>query len=240
MGFIRFLVGVALLPLAYAATATLITLLKLPHLTREALFISEAFWLVQGILAWLLIWFFLTKPMRLYVAGHELTHALWALGFGAKVNQLQISAHGGSVKVSKSNLWITLAPYFFPFYTCLVLIIRWSVGLWLQPIPWPFFWMFLLGLTWGFHLCFTLNALSIHQPDILEYGRCFSYIVIYLLNILGICFWLLCSTSITLRDTARIMQHHTRKSYGRVSQALGTLGGCRRAPTTTQASAKPK
>src|SRR5436190_23144549 len=67
----------------------------------------------------LLVYAFLPKPMRTYVLGHELTHALWALMMGARVSGLKVRKTGGQVKTSKTNWLITLAPYFFPFYAVL-------------------------------------------------------------------------------------------------------------------------
>ena len=47
-----------------------------------------------------------------------------------------------------------------------------------------------VGLTWAFHVTFTISMLSQHQPDIQEHGRLFSYVVIYSANVLLIGLWM--------------------------------------------------
>ncbi len=188
-----------------------------------SLFSPEALWLGAGYALWLIIWFMLPQPARAYVVAHEMTHALWALLFGARVRGMRVTAAGGSVRLSKTNLMITLAPYFFPFYTVLVLLLRWAVERMVQPIPLPFVWLFLVGLTWGFHLCFTVQSLLTRQPDILEYGRVLSYAVIYLFNLLGICLWLVCTTSVTLSALVAALLLRTTAIYGDVGNLLARV-----------------
>jgi len=166
------------------------------------------------------LWFTLPQPARAYVMAHELTHALWALLFGARIRKMRVSATGGSVSLSKTNLLITLAPYFFPFYTVLVLLLRWLVGCFVQPVPLPYVWLFLVGLTWGFHLCFTVQSLLTRQPDILEYGRILSYAVIYIFNMLGILLWLICTTSISLSAVVAALLVRTVAAYSAVGNLL--------------------
>jgi hypothetical protein len=79
------------------------------------------------------MWFFLPHPVKTYVVAHELTHALWGLLCGARVSHLRVSEGGGSVRLSKSNIVITLAPYFFPLYTILVILLRFAVGYFVHP-----------------------------------------------------------------------------------------------------------
>lgn len=193
--FFRLVAGLALIPLCVAMTLALLDLLRG---LAGGLFSPEVLWLGIGYTLWLVLWFVMPQPARAYVMAHELTHALWALLFGARIRKMKVTAKGGSVSLSKTNLLITLAPYFFPFYTVLVLLLRWLVGCFVQPVPLPYVWLFLVGLTWGFHLCFNVQSLLTRQPDILEYGRILSYAVIYIFNLLGILLWLICTTSISL------------------------------------------
>ncbi len=60
---------------------------------------------------------------------------VWGLIFGARVGRLDIQPTGGSVHLTKTNTLITLAPYFFPFYTMLLVAIRLLLGLFLDPAP---------------------------------------------------------------------------------------------------------
>lgn len=212
--FISFLVGLALLPLCVAVTLSLLDILRSLSASSDTIFSPATIWLLAGYLIWLGVWFVLPPPVRTYVMAHELTHALWGLMFGARVRNLRVSDKGGSVSLSKTNLLITLAPYFFPFYTMVVIVLHWVVGLFVHPIPLPFLWLFLVGFTWGFHLCFTVQSLMTHQPDIHEYGRLFSYTIIYLFNLAGICLWIVCTTSASLLTLAGILSARALLVYG--------------------------
>ncbi|MBQ9343614.1 MAG: hypothetical protein IJT88_00165 [Kiritimatiellae bacterium] len=180
----KFLLGLLLLPVCAALTLTfcrVVTVLaeapsRLPWLHVAAT--------VAGAAIWLLVWFLLPRMTRTYVLGHELTHALWTLFFGGRPSDLKVTSSGGSVRVTRNNVWVSLAPYFFPFYTILVLLV-WLVVRAIWPIARPYapialFWM---GLTWAFHLTFTFHYLRGGQPDVYEHGRLFSYALIYLLNL---------------------------------------------------------
>jgi hypothetical protein len=216
----RLVAGLALIPLCVAVTSALLDLLRGLAGDSGRLFSPEALWLGIGYTLWLVLWFTLPQPARAYVMAHELTHALWALLFGARIRKMRVSATGGSVSLSKTNLLITLAPYFFPFYTVLVLLLRWLVGCFVQPVPLPYVWLFLVGLTWGFHLCFTVQSLLTRQPDILEYGRILSYAVIYIFNMLGILLWLICTTSISLSAVVAALLVRTVAAYSAVVNLL--------------------
>lgn len=180
--FLKWCIGLAALPAAVAATMTfagqLQTDLAWRHLDQTT------WWFAGGFAVWLLLYFLLPRPMWTYVLGHELTHAIWGLLMGAKVSRLKVSDRGGSVTLTKSNTLITLAPYFFPFYTVLTLIAYLLASLWLDMTIYRPFWYAVFGLTWAFHLTFTISMLGIRQPDIQEHGRLFSYTLIYLINLL--------------------------------------------------------
>ena len=217
---LRFLTGVALLPLCVAVTLALLDILGgLPH-PADKLFSPETTWLLTGYFLWLAMWFFLPQPVKTYVVAHELTHALWGLIFGARVSRLKVTDKGGSVNLSKSNMMITLAPYFFPLYTVIVILAHWGIGLFVKPMPLPLLWLFLVGLTWSFHVCFTIQSLTTEQPDVNEYGRIFSYVVIYLFNLAGVGLWIACTTSASFDAFSLALVHHTSAVYASVSDEI--------------------
>ena len=183
----KFLVGLALLPLGAALTMTFWRAIVILAQSPTRLPLLHAFAGVSGIAIWALIWLFLPPLTRTYVLGHELTHALWAVLCGGKASGLKVTDRGGSVRVSKNNVWVTLAPYFFPLYTFLVAM-AWLLSAWLCPAVKPYapIFVFWIGLTWSFHLTFTVRFLAFNQPDVREHGRLFSYALIYALNILSI------------------------------------------------------
>jgi hypothetical protein len=194
--FTLFFIGLLLLPLCVATTQAVGDVLR--HTDQAgSLFSLETGCLALGYFAWLGCWFFLPQPVKVYILGHELTHALWAVLFGGKAKNLKVKESGGSVNVTKSNVIITLAPYFFPFYTMLLIALLLVVRLFVTPLPYPLVWLFFVGFTWSFHFTFTIQSLWTHQPDIHEYGRLFSYSLIYLLNVLGIALWMVCTMSVS-------------------------------------------
>ena len=183
----KFLAGVLLLPLSAALTLTLGRALAILVQSPTRLPLLHAFAGVAGLVLWAVVWLFLPPLTRTYVLGHELTHALWTVLFGGKASGLTVSERGGSVRVSKNNVWVTLAPYFFPLYTFLVASV-WLLSAWLVPAGKPYYpiFTFWIGMTWSFHLTFTIRFLAYNQPDIREHGRLFSYALIYALNALSI------------------------------------------------------
>ena len=121
---------------------------------------------------------------RVYVFGHELTHALAAWGLGGKVYGMEVGPDGGHVDLSHSNAFIALAPYCVPIYT-VVVILAYRLLLWRDPaIERQEIYMFLLGSTFCFHLVFTFDSLwGNKQPDIeAGGGAVFSLALIALAN----------------------------------------------------------
>ncbi len=169
-----------------------------------------------GYLLWLVVFAFLPKPMRTYVLGHELTHALWALMMGARVEGLKVRETGGQVRTSKTNWLITLAPYFFPFYAMLFIALFflahwiWNLERYMPVL------FFLVGLGWSFHVTFTLMMLlHARQPDIQSQGRLFSLVVVYWMNVLVISLTAaLLSRSVSVAALAAAIGHDFLLAYG--------------------------
>ena len=132
--------------------------------------------------------------MRLYVFGHELTHAIWVWLWGGKVYEKQWwSRDGGYIVTDTHNFWIALAPYFYPLYS-LVVVLAFGIGslfydltnstatfLLMTPLQWLFL---LLGATWAFHLTFTVWMIPKGQTDLSSHGTFFSLVIIYLMNVI--------------------------------------------------------
>jgi amino acid permease len=133
----------------------------------------------SGFLSYLILHFLFYKPIFMHVMAHEFTHALWALIFGGKVKSLNISEEGGSVTIDKTNFLIILAPYFFPLYTFLVVLLYFIVDK-----KYIDFVIFFIGFTLSFHLVLTLFSIKQRQKDLKEVGILFSLSFVYCINLL--------------------------------------------------------
>ncbi len=146
---------------------------------------ADTIWVatLSGAACWLVIYLLLPKPMWVYVFGHESTHVLWTWLLGGKVKRFRASANGGHVVVTKNNFVIALAPYFFPLYTVLVVLV-FLAGHWLWNWRNYAVWFhLLLGASYGFHVTLTWHILKNTQSDITDQGYLFSAVIIFLGNV---------------------------------------------------------
>lgn len=219
--FTKMLIGIGLLPLAWAVSAAVYTLYK-SSLDTELTSGWDAWALPAGFLIWAALFFLLPRPFRTYVLGHELTHALSAVLMGGRVGQIKVGKDGGHVELSKTNFIITLAPYFFPFYTFLIIGAYYLAGIRFNVEPYMSWWLGAVGLTWSFHLTFTLFMLSQRQPDVQEQGRIFSYTLIYIMNILLIGVWMTLIGSPHFSELGQLLKEEIVSVYGWVRDWVQT------------------
>jgi hypothetical protein len=206
-------IALLLIPLCFGAGSALFRVLRTAG-------DADNVWvpLLAGAACWLVIYYFLPRPMWIYVAGHELTHALWTWICGGQVKRIQVSARGGHVITSKENFVITLAPYFFPFYAALVVIgfaLGHAVWDWTSALPW---FHLLIGASYSFHVTLTAHVLQTRQTDITRHGYLFSSVVIWLGNIAILLFGLpLLTARVDLREAlAWCLEDTTRLWVGLV------------------------
>src|SRR6202011_5895537 len=188
------LIAVFLIPPAWVLTRAFFSSFSLATF-RHGFWASEEFWFFSlGALLWIIAFFGLPRPMLLYVFGHEFTHVIWVWLMGGKVSQFRISRDGGYIVTDTNNFWISLAPYFFPIYSLIVLALYGGVSVFwdLSPYHWGLFG--LIGFTWMFHVTFTVWMLWNGQTDLVEHGTFFSMMVIYLMNFLGLSLMLILSS----------------------------------------------
>ena len=111
-------IALFLIPPAGILTQALFT--SFAHVTQQhAFWFTEEFWFFTlGALVWTIaflgsLWVYgEPRPLRIYVFGHELTHAIMAKAMGGKVFDFRASRNGGYVITDKSNFWIALARTF--------------------------------------------------------------------------------------------------------------------------------
>ena len=96
----------------------------------------------------------------------------------------RVEKNWGHVKTDTVNWWITLSPYFIPLYALIWIGIWFSVSFYypLTPINWLLY--LGIGLSWGFHLTFTISMIMEGQSDIKSQGFLFSMVIILLFNFL--------------------------------------------------------
>jgi hypothetical protein len=177
------LFGASTIPVCIAVSISLYAQLSQ---VRIISYYSQRLFLI-GAVAYLILHAVFFKPAYLYILGHELMHVIATWISGGRVTSFRVSPKGGSVGTTKSNAFIALAPYFFPFYT-LIAVALYSLI--------PFFintgttgtvnsvLLFLFGFTLTFHIVLTVDFLKIRQTDLLHTGYFFSICLIYIVNII--------------------------------------------------------
>jgi hypothetical protein len=178
MKWAKLIIAILLLPVCYGAVVAL-------WLVVKASGGADVVWVatLAGAACWLVIFLLLPKPMWVYVFGHELTHVLWTWLFGGSVRKFKASRDGGHVIVTRNNFLIALAPYFFPLYAVLVVLV-FITGHWLWNWRNYQIWFHLfLGAAYGFHVTLTWYILKHEQSDISGQGYLFSAVIIFLGNV---------------------------------------------------------
>jgi hypothetical protein len=114
---------------------------------------------------------------------HELTHLLIGLLFLKIPVGIRVSAHeGGEVRQigfgSTGQIWVTLAPYFFPTVSLFVLIFAYFAGLNNMTL------LAVLGFTTAFHLVSNWGETSFRQPDLQKAGVLKTILILPVMNLL--------------------------------------------------------
>jgi len=180
--------GVLLVPVLWITVWTFGQTVALATVQGEFWRTPQCWWFHVGLVLWAIVFGGLRGPALswLYVFAHEWTHVIFTVLCGGRVLQWpQITSRGGFVLTSKTNHLISLSPYVFPFYSVLVAAVFFALRAVVDPGTvgeWIFFAS--LGLTWGFHLSFTVCMLWEAQTDLARNGRFFSLVWIMLVNLL--------------------------------------------------------
>jgi hypothetical protein len=178
--FLKFILSVLLLPVCYAAGRSLLE--TIISLNRDMGWNGSWIYFVCGLAAYLVFQAVFFKPMRTYIFGHELTHAMASILSGGKVKSFKVGKNSGNVTLTKTNTFITLAPYFVPIYSLFLIIVYWAAKRALGAnLPYGYF-LFLFGATLAFHLSLTFFAIKHGQSDLRRYGVIYSLIIIFILN----------------------------------------------------------
>ena len=113
---------------------------------------------------------------------HELTHALFALITFHPVTGIKTTdTQGGVIHFTGGKNWlIIIAPYFFPTFSFLCILL-----FWLLEIENNFTANAMLGFTMAYHLISTKHELHKEQTDLQETGFLFSWIFLPGANIIS-------------------------------------------------------
>jgi len=114
---------------------------------------------------------------------HELTHLLVGLIFLKIPTGIRVSAHeGGEVRQiglgTTGQIWVTLAPYFFPTISLAVLIFAYFIELN------PLLLLGILGWTTAFHLVTNWSETSFRQLDLKKAGLLKTILILPVMNLI--------------------------------------------------------
>lgn len=183
----RWSVALLLLPLCWVTSWTLLSRFSQAAVDQDFWKTAEFWYFATGglvMIGW--FWSGLLQPLflYLYVLGHELTHVVFVWIFRGRVLDFHVSTGGGYITTNKTNLVIALSPYFVPFWAVVAAIcyaaLRYCAEL---PQEWDRLFYAIMGLTWTFHLVWTLWMIPRDQPDLKENGTFLSLVIIYLANL---------------------------------------------------------
>ncbi len=121
---------------------------------------------------------------RMYVWGHETTHAAAAMLFGFRVHSMTVNKDSGHVKMDRCNAAVVLAPYVVPLYALMAGLGYLALELCIDAAPYRPVFVFVAGFLMTFHYVQTVKTLwETQQPDLrLAGGRIFSVVMIVLCN----------------------------------------------------------
>lgn len=121
-----------------------------------------------------------------YVLAHELSHAAAALLSGARVRKIAVKKTGGYVALDSTNAFISLAPYFIPFYAVAAGLLYSLAAFFWNMAPYRPWFTALAGFFLAFHFINTADILAGPvQSDLRKAGGVFfSLALLTLLNAL--------------------------------------------------------
>jgi len=187
---LRWMAGILLLPPCWVTAWTFLQQFSTLTVDHGFWQTAEFFYFALGailMIGW--FWSRLLQPffLYLYVLGHELTHAVFVYLFRGKVTGFHVSTAGGYITTNKTNLVIALSPYFVPLWSVVAAVLFVLLRLFFDlSRTWDLSFYGLMGLTWTFHIVWTLWMIPRDQPDLKENGTFLSLVVIFFGNLLGL------------------------------------------------------
>ena len=179
--FLKFLLACVLLPITCLVAWQNVHMLLgvLGHLSATISF-------VLGAVVYAGIHYRFYNFSRMYVFIHEMTHALAAVLCGIRIKDVSVGKESGYVKMSRTNTFVVLAPYFVPGYVLMVALLYAGLSVFVDLTPYRQVVLFLIGFFMAFHFIQTFHTLwEVDQPDLqVAGGKFFSCVSIVLANML--------------------------------------------------------
>ena len=141
---------------------------------------------VGGAIFWTVVWWAFLRRTRytfFLTLEHELTHAIFAWLTFHRVVDLRVTlTQGGQISyVGRGNWLISLAPYFWPTISLLLMLI-----VWLLPAATHGVGEALIGMSFAWHVTSTIRETHPGQTDISKSGKLFSLMFLPAANMLAI------------------------------------------------------
>lgn len=154
-------------------------------------------WVGLGVVIFAVLHYFVKRNREVMATfSHEITHAVVAIGCFREIVSFQVNVREGVVW-SRGSRWsepfVSLAPYCFPLFTYVMLLL-WSFVATRQMVASDGLWAFdiIIGMTIMFHIICFKQQTGTHQTDITDYPLYFSYIYIWLFRLLNFLVIILC------------------------------------------------
>ncbi len=155
--FVKFILGVSLLPFVYGSTVALLSELRTIDVVLQ-----KSLW--AGAIAFLIVYLFIWEPAKVYTRGYKIIEFIFRF----------------------MKPLVKVAPFLLPVYT-LLLFAASLIVLQFSGSGREYF-LFLFGLSTALHLVFSAKTLRARKGDFLKGNYIFGFSVVYILNILLLCF----------------------------------------------------
>ena len=140
--------------------------------------------LILGFGIYMLIWYYYIRKTNVSILStfeHEITHCIFAwLTLNRVVSLTATLKKGGHMKYEGHSNWlISIAPYFFPTLTFVILLISGALGYSENHLN-----FILIGASLGYHITSTFHETHHAQTDLQEVGFIFSIIFLPTANLI--------------------------------------------------------
>jgi hypothetical protein len=153
-GIIKFILGLFLLPMVYAATRSFLHELSLIESVLQ-----RSFWL--GVVTFVITYLFVYEPAIIYRKGHRLVEIIFS--FFAPL--------------------VKVAPFLLPVYTVIIFVLYLFASLFVKSPELMRNFLSLFGFSAALHLVFSAKSMRAKQGDFFKANYIFGFSFIYLLNI---------------------------------------------------------